>query len=220
MQESGREILNLIGKDVEHLRTKKSDYEIDIDFAPICRIYNSFNLSYKVPNLVDRNISPFMYTPEDKHIILFSGGKVSTALALRLRSMNKDIALFYVKDINHPEVTDRVREIAERLRLPLLETPNSTGSGDMYGIDIAHEAMTYAVNNGISPRIYMGCFESASIQNNKRVDWRYCDEFIGTYAKVVKKYIFGADILRLFPNYTTVEDEYTRNKEFLQYFKS
>lgn len=220
MPENGDKHLEILRQDVVHLNERRCDYPVDCDFMPACRRMNGAFDNYWIPHFVARDISPFYYEPSDSCVLLFSGGKVSTATALRLRSMHKDVTLLHVKTLTPPKDVSRIRKIADDLKLPLLVCEDiDMEDNAFYGMRLAQTALEYAVRNGMSPKIYMGCFDMASILNNKPEDWKYCIEFISTYARVARKYIFGADILRIMPSYQVLDDEFVRNKALLKYFK-
>lgn len=218
MPEIGLNNLKLIEYDIRIL-VKGEIEAVDFDFSQACRCLNREIADYEMPYFVERNIEPVDVSKSNKLLLLFSGGKVSLATALMLRELHKDVTLFHIQ--KNEELSGRVLEMATMLKLPLVMSEN-TIHGDyekyFYGMCIAHQAVTYAIEHGYSPSIYMGCFCMASVLNNYKKDWQYCSEFIGTYNDVVKRYVNGAEIIRLLPGYSVVEDEFIRYKEYLEFF--
>lgn len=220
MQSSGRNNLEILTHDIETLGSMRPKEPVDYDFSQACRWLNREILGYKMPHLVVRDIQPiYCDTVDDVSILLFSGGRVSTATALQLRSMGKNVILLHVE--TDDGTTHRVKQISELLSMPLVllkPTIRRSYLDYFYGMYLANTAVQYAIENGHAPRVYMGCFYMASTFNNDRKDWKYCLEFINAYESVVRKYIYGAEIIRLIPSPSVVEDEFIRHKEYLQFF--
>lgn len=218
MQKNGKENLELLRHDLESLRFGMKDEPIDIDLLSPLRELNATSSSFRMPLYVERNIAPYSYkATTDETILLFSGGRVSTATALRLRDLHKNITLLHIEE--SPELSCRCLEIAQSLKLPLvIQTSDFKLDGVYRGMMLAHEAIEYAVENEISPVVYMGYFYLASTQNNDKKDWKYCNEFMSAYNRAVGKYILGADVVGLLPSYSAVEDEIFRFKEKSKFF--
>lgn len=220
MQSSGDANLKILKSDLDNL-IKRKDEPVDVRFAPLCKkILRNISSDKKrdLPSFEERNIVPYRYDylPDDV-VLLFNGGKVSTAVALKLREMHKNVKLYYVR-VAGTNTTDRIYDIAERLHLPLAICKDTVSYGMFHGMSLAHEGLAYAVKHGFSPKIYMGCFDFASMLNNDYKNWKYCSEFIDTYSHVAKKYIEGAGVVRIMPSYNIVDDMYIRYKEYLQFF--
>lgn len=219
MQSNGRNNLEIVSNDILILCSGRRGEPVDYDFSQACRWIHRELLRYRMPHLVVRDIQPIRYTATDEVLLLFSGGKVSTATALKLRSMGKKVILLHLEE--NPETTDRIKKMSEMLNMPLVILDYKISdkfSNYFYGIHLAHEAITYAVENGYSPKIYMGCFHMASVLNNDYKVWKYCLEFINSYESVIRKYVYGAEILRIIPSYAVAEDEFIRHREFLEFF--
>lgn len=218
MQENGVKNLCTLETDIEEMSKHHSKAIVDADFVGCMRYINAFYSSFRMPQFVEREITPFSYEHDNVNLILFSDGVLSLATALRLREMHKDVILFHIEEEDQ-EVENRCQEISEMLKLPLY-IELSEIKDDLYkGMAMANKALTFAVNNGHSPRIYAGFFEMASVQNNQRRDWKYCREYIGTYEKVAKKYIPEMAILNIIPSYSVAEDELVRYKKFQRFFQ-
>lgn len=219
MQESGQNNVEIVGHDILNLTNGLRAEGVDYDFSQACRYLSRELLGYKMPHLVVRDIVPIRCAESDEVLLLFSGGRVSTATALKLKSMGKKVTLFHLEV--DKETSDRSSEISKMLGLPLVTLDCAlTGkfSHYFYGMYLAHQAIEYAVENGYSPKIYMGCFHMASVLNNDREDWRYCLEFINAYESVIRKYVYGAEIVRIIPSYSVADDEFIRHKEYSKFF--
>lgn len=193
---------------------------IDSGFMPLCRIFNSVFYNYPVPEFEEREITPFKYEHDDTAIVLFSGGKVSLAVALRLRDMHKNVVLIHFTD-SDTDKEAKVERLMEELKLPyiILDKLPYSKSAMMKGILMIQTAMETALREGYSPIVYTGMFDFASIYNNNQRDWKYCNEVINVYTNILKRYIDGAKVLNIMPNYAVAEDEilkHKRIKEFVQ----
>ena len=221
MQSSGDANLEILKSDLDTL-IKRKDNPVDVRFAPLCKkILRNIPSDKKrdLPSFEERKIVPYRcdYSPDDV-VLLFNGGKVSTAVALKLREMRKNVKLYYVR-VAGADTPDRLYDIAERLHLPLAVDKEAVQPGMFNGMSLAHEGLAYAVQHGFSPKIYMGCFDFASMLNNDYRDWKYCSEFIDTYSHIAKQYVEGAGVVKIMPSYSIVDDMYIRYKEYLQFFK-
>ena len=219
MLELGEERLNLLRGDLEALSNGKLDVPVDSDLSSALRHVNARQDKFRMPLFDVRENAPFSYeVKSDEELLLFSGGKTSLATAIRLRSMHKNVNLLHIEE--SPELTARCLEMADKLRLPLLiqQTDFNIGNNVYTGMMLAQEAIELAVQNEISPRVYMGYFYMASVTNNPSKDWKYCNEFIGAYNTAVSKYVRGAQIVGLLPSPSVVDDELMRCKEFNKFF--
>ncbi len=212
MQSSGRNNLEILKSDLANLKNWRTNEEkptVDIGYLDFCRKYNKRYLRYRMPLFEEREIAPFIPVAEtSKSYVLFSGGRTSLALALWLVEMGKDIELLYIKDNNYLQVQDLMEEINIPFNIISVNIPNNEFAG-MY---MAYYAMEYAIENHVNPSIYMGYFEFALMDNNQKKNWRYCKDFIEAYTNVAKKYIVGADVLGVLPNYAVVDDILSKYK--------
>lgn len=218
MQKNGEENLKLLEKDIDNLIQHRKQ-PVDMKLVSALRSFNSDSPTYIMPEFEKREVQPYEYEyDKESELLLFSGGRVSTATALRLRAMHRNITLFHV-NTNSKEDT-RCSELADILKLPLLCVDAGLCIKSHFaGMALAFSAQYYAAYHGFSPKIYMGVFDTASIQNNAPKDWRYCCEFIGAYNTTVRDYIKGAKVVGIMPSYSVVEDELSRSKEIQQYFQ-
>lgn len=219
MLQHGENNLKLLKNDLDIL-SKLTTGIIDSGFMPLCRIFNSVFYNYAVPEFEEREITPFKYEHNDTAIVLFSGGKVSLAVALRLRDMHKNVVLLHFTG-NNAEKEAQIECLMRELKLPYIisdKLPHSK-SVIMKGILMIQVAMETAFKEGYSPVVYTGMFDYASIYNNNQKDWKYCNEVISVYTNILKRYIDGAKVLNIMPNYNVAEDEilkHKRIKEFIQ----
>lgn len=207
MQSSGKNNLEILKNDIDYLknwRTNTTQPVVDVGYLDLCRKFNSRYLGYKMPLFEDRKVKPIPSTPflDNTSYVLFSGGRVSLALALWLLEMGKDIELFYFKDENQSEVI----HLMEELGIPFVAVSAKIPNNEFAGIYMVHYALEYMIEHNMNRSIYMGYFEFALMDNNQKKNWRYCKDFIEAYTNVAKKYVDELEVLGVLPNYAVVDD--------------
>ena len=210
---SGKNNLDILRNDIVNavnIVAGKSLMPIDEEFIELLRKYNARRLTFRMPEFVNRQISPFTYDHNNRATLLFSGGRVSLATALWLKDMDKDIELVYIDNGHKAEV----ETLMARLQLPYSILSSRVYDNDFSAMLMLHDVLEYAISNHHAPVLYIGCFDEAIMDNNKSRDWRYCHEFIDTYNKLVRKYVDGAKVLCLFPDYRVVDDELLKHPEY------
>lgn len=108
-------------------------------------------------------------------IMMFSGGKDSTAAVLHYKEQGYNIYLYHLLGINkqYPDEWKRAKEVADYLELPIyfdeikFEGKNEFPEHPMKNIIIANGALQYGINNNITTKIangnyYMTDLEEAS----------------------------------------------------------
>lgn len=147
-------------------------------------------------------------------ILLYSGGKCSTALALECK--NTGPLLYYVGD-DEDMVKDFCKEIG--LNYSIYNKEFDTDS-PLYLVWIIASAITSAVNWGLPPIIYLGTFEMSSIHNNPVCMWKNCVEVIRAFEDVIKQVIPQFQIKLPLPSYSYVWDILMKNKGYLKYIRT
>ena len=191
--------------------------KIDEGFGEALRIYNESDVNYKMPLCVKRNIQPATYEHDDTTVIAFSGGKLSLACAIRYKDIGKKIVLVHIaepgKDVS------RIQKIADMLDVPLYVEYEHLKNTPFKGMQIAYMTLLHAIGKGYSPRIVYGYFDSASIYDNDMSEWMNCVEYMGTFKKVVQKYVEGFTILNPIPNYSIMWDEILKHRAYIPYIE-
>ena len=94
----------------------------------------------------------------NKLLLLFSGGKDSTAAAIRFKELGYDVILYFLQGINpaYMDEIDRAKAVAEKLELPLvIEYMKVSGSGDFLENPTKNQLiLSFAINYGIEHNIY------------------------------------------------------------------
>ena len=209
MPEIGENNLKYLRNDIGILISGKED-PIDEGFLDLCRKFNARYSHYRMPKFEKREIVPLVYDHTDRTSLLFSGGRVSLATALWLNEMGKDIELVYFMD----DKKDSVIELMKQLDLPFTVICEKIPKNHFSGMWMIFKALENAIESHHAPIIYMGYFEYALMENNKLGNWRYCNDFIQTFAEVAKKYIDGVKVLDVMPNYTVVNDVLLKHPEY------
>lgn len=215
MQSSGENNLKILMSDLDNLsRYHTYPVSVDIGYLDLCRKLNGRYKNYEMPLFEERKIDIYKPTCDvkDKAYVLFSGGKVSLATALWLREMGKDVELLYLTD--DIETRTEVLDLAEKFHLPITTLIRTIPDNEYAGMYMAHYALDYVVSEHNKPSIYMGYFEFALMDHNKKKDWRYCKEFIESYSNVAKKYIKDAEVLGVMPDYAVVNDILLKYKSY------
>ena len=188
---------------------------MDTAFIPLCRILNSISLGYCMPDFVEQVDEPLHYEHDDTKVIVFSGGKVSLACALRYKDIGHKIVLYHVPEAG--EDVSRIKQISVMLDAPLYIADEVLSVTPFSGIILLAYALAYAVSHSYSPKIVFGYFDWASISDNPRKDWAYCREFVLPFRDFGRKCVDGFSILNPIPNYAVMWDELLGHKRYLQY---
>ena len=190
-------------------------------YTPMVLI-NSYISYFIMPSFTEYNYFPFEYK-SDKKLILFSGGKLSTAVASMYKRSEIDATLLYVKDRwadpNHirPNQT-KAENIADILNMDLIVLPlDYSLSNPFHILYIIAEALCYAIDEGYSADLVTGLLYGMSANNNPFNMLAYSREFIDAEKQLFKKVLPGFNISMPIPSYSFAWDELMRRKEVLPY---
>lgn len=162
-------------------------------------IYGNTNYSFR---FVDRNYQPLELPEYDsKNIILcFSGGKDSTAAALKYKEMGYNVHLYHLKNVN--PIFDEykaVEELAKKLKMPLIvDEVTMSGHHDwiehpMKNMIVADCALSYGVRNNITSHIAFGNYIESTLE---------CDEFNWCGGDDIEMwYAYSAIMHNVIPNF-------------------
>ena len=100
----------------------------------------------------------YKFEENNKIMIMFSGGKDSTALAMKYRNLGFDVVLYFLQGINisYRDEIDRAKEVASELGLPLIiDTIKVLGHGEFLENPTKNQLiLSFAINKGLELGIY------------------------------------------------------------------
>lgn len=158
-------------------------------------------------------------------VVAFSGGKDSTATAMKLVSEGKNVYLFYVKGINkaYPDEENHAKEIAAKLGLPIhIENVRQSGKSSFKESPIKNQviasmALDYAVSNGYGTSIAFGDFTTDNMSNSQFFEsWSDTQEMWDAWLCFVKTYVPNVELIIPFETYNDTLDIISENKEVLE----
>lgn len=230
------DLMNILVKDTETLNSyvNKRSYNhikrpaIDIEFQTLSRIFSQYDGEYKAPRFIDRVVPRVRFTRDDVVVLPFSGGKVSLAIAIRYKNMGKKVHLFHVSNsgVSRYGAEDNIVEVQEQAKLldmPLhIETTSYAyfDTSIMKHLLIIGLALRFSVEQGYSPYIVYGTFQTAHLcNNNYKTEGMNCIEIISAYEKVARKFNPYIKLVMPYPAYSMVWDELINHKRFIPYVK-
>lgn len=157
----------------------------------------------------------------NKIVVCFSGGKDSTAAAMKMREEGRDVTLFYVKGINtsYPDEFHYVQRIAERLGFPLhVEAVRQTGKSSFKESPVKNQviasmALDFALKNGCVS-ICFGDFTEDTVNNSQFYEsWSDTQEMWSAWLDLVKTYVPDVELVIPFKNYNETLDIISDNLE-------
>lgn len=150
-------------------------------------------------NFVDYHIDPIKYKTNNSVIVCCSGGKDSTALAIKLKEQGYNIHLYYIKGVNraYPEEEKQIDKIAKYLNVPyyIESRYKFSGKSDFPDNPVKNQliismALNYAYEINSNCNIAFGDFTNDTIQ---RVDfmtsWSDSIEMHNAYIYFIKHFI-------------------------------
>ena len=145
----------------------------DNAFSPLQSLFNYYGDNAYSFKFIDKNYKKLnLPTYDDNNIIiLFSGGKDSTALAVKCKDLGYNVYLYHMTNINksYPDEYKRAKEIASYLDLPIhIERFESTGKLDfpehpMKNMILAINALEWGIKNNIGVQIAAGNYTEGSL---------------------------------------------------------
>lgn len=102
------------------------------------------------------------FEDNNKILLLFSGGKDSTATAIDLREKGYNVTLYFLQGVNlsYSDELERAKVVAKKLNMPMIiDYISVTGKGDFLENPTKNQLiLAYALNYGISHNIYTYCY--------------------------------------------------------------
>ena len=179
-------------------------------FSPILQIFEKQGYRYNVQTRNKPHIRLIQLLESKKCVIVcFSGGKDSTAAALRYREQGYEVVLYHLRGINLTYKDEYLNAVtvAEKLGMPLvLDTIKLTGTQEwvehpMKNMIIANRALQYGVTSKLTTKIAFGNFSTSSLDNDVfEICGGDCVEMWRAYEKVIRT------ILPRFKIYTPLEN--------------
>lgn len=158
-------------------------------------------------------------------IVAFSGGKDSTAAALKMRDDGYNVYLFYVQGINksYPDELDKAREIATSLNMPLhIETVSLRGKTDFHDNPVKNQliasmALDYGVRDSIGTRVCFGDFYRDFASESSFLEaWSDCMEMWQAHSDFVRLYVPKYQIIIPFKNYIETMDIISTRRDIME----
>ena len=150
-------------------------------------------------NFINYKIEPIFYKNNNDVVVCYSGGKDSTALAIKLKESGYNVHLYYVKGANksYPDEEKQIANVAKFLNVPYyIETRYKfTGKSDFPDNPIKNQllismALNYAYEINSNCNIAFGDFSNDTIS---RVDfmtsWSDSVEMHNAYIQFIKNFI-------------------------------
>lgn len=148
----------------------------DVGFFYIVNIFNAYGHTDYQFEWVDKSYEWLdlpKYNPKNI-IVLFSGGKDSTAAALHYKKKGYNVYLYHVKGINksYPDEWKQAQKIADYLDMPLyIDEYTMKGKLDipdhpMKNMIIANGALHYGIRENIGIKIAPGNYYTSSLEDN------------------------------------------------------
>lgn len=205
-------LLNQLFRWYKFMENEVDDYSLHESYKPLNDVIRRGYI-YEYMPFEKKDIKPIDYKIElpQKPILLYSGGKCSTALALEYK--NRNPMLFYVGKDN-----EWIKEFSAELTLDYRVNDIELNHGNpLYLLYIIGLAILYAVEYHYSPIIYVGTFEMSSIHNNPISMWSNCVELIVSFEEVLHQVLPDLQIMLPMPSYSYVWDILMQNKGYLKY---
>jgi len=152
----------------------------------------------------------FVYPRTNNVVVCFSGGKDSTALAMLLKNMGKNVFLYHVRGINksYPDEVNRAVRVASLLELPLYIDEVKLIGGSIYKENplknqvIATLALNYSISQHLDVSIAFGDFtEDTAERSVFDRNWSDCVEMWNAYREVISKIVPNFELHIPFKNY-------------------
>lgn len=199
---------------------------IDEKFRPICMLINGNIKEFVMPEFNKCHSVAHIYSRGEREILLFSGGKVSLAMALHMKRIGKSPILYYVDNRHSRYVKqsrkkqDMVRDIADKLGMDLVIQPSELDLNNPMSIPrILDMGVEYAIDNGCNYDIHMGVFEGTSVVDNEFNFYGYTHEFLHIIEQIFNESLPDFHIRNALPSYSIAWDELLRfdNREYIPY---
>ena len=158
-------------------------------------------------------------------VVAFSGGKDSTATALKMRDIGKNVYLFYVKGINkaYPDEMEHAIELANKLGMPIhIESVKQTGytsfkESPIKNQLIASMALDYAIENNIGCSVAFGDFTTDNVNNSQFMEsWSDTQEMWSAWVDFVRTYVPNIELIIPFKTYNETLDVISDNPQILE----
>lgn len=203
----------------ESIYTQTFDESLSYPF----HIINSHIANLILPTFVSRETIPFEYIDNGKQILLFSGGKISTAIASMYKRKEENVLLWYFDngyaDPNKIKPNrDNAIKIAKLLGMDIVISKSYYHTSvPLFMMKLIAEALEFILEERMSPKIITGLFYGASVNNNPFELLGYSREFIASEIDFFRKFIPEFDVSMPIPSYSIAWDELMRRREVLPY---
>ena len=166
--------------------------------------------------------------PNNKIMLLFSGGKDSTAMAMKFKEQGYDVYLYFLQGINlsYLDELERAKDVANKLNLPLIvDYIKVSGKGDFLENPTKNQLiLTFAINRGIEHGIYKysyGGFKEDTIEQSA-FDRNFSDsiELFQWYSEGIKEIFKDFEVITPFNNEVETLIKMGNHKEYWNLYQS
>lgn len=158
-------------------------------------------------------------------VVCFSGGKDSTAAAIKMKEVGLNVHLFYVQGINksYPDEMEKAKAIANYLHMPLhIETISLKGKTDFHDNPVKNQliasmALDYGITNGIGTKVCFGDFYTDVAKESSFLEaWSDCIEMWNAHRDFVRLYVPQYEIIIPFKNYIETMDIISKDSVIME----
>lgn len=164
----------------------------------------------------------------NKIMLLFSGGKDSTAMAMKFKELGYDVTLYFLQGVNlsYLDELERAKVVAEKLELPMIvDYVRVTGKGEFLENPTKNQLiLAFAINRGIDLGIYRysyGGFKEDIIEQ-AAFDRNFSDsiELFNWFSEGVKEVIPNLEIITPFENEVETLIKIGKHKDLWNLYQS
>lgn len=178
---------------------------VNVCLQPIARLFERYSdlqpeLEYNELPVV----KPKIPRSRKKVLLAFSGGKDSTATAIKLREEGYQVTLYHLRGINqtYKDEYKNAEKVAVALNMPLVvESCKLSGSHEwvehpMKNMVIAVSMLQYGISSGLTKKIAFGNFSTSTLQQDPfEVCGGDCKEAWQAFLQAVRPMIPGLEII-------------------------
>ena len=235
--------LNSLFKEFEKLYTYTSDIEhattllpssYSLCFKPLIDLFNkhsksSYNVNYKRTEYKHIVPKKSKLTNNGRIILCYSGGKDSTATAIRLKNEGWDIILYHLRGINqtYKDEYKTAEKVAELLNIPIIiENISLKGKHDwtehpMKNMIVANHAIQWGIDNDFTTNICFGNFTTSSLYSDSfEICGGDCREMWEVYEGIIQQIIPKFHMHFVLSSFQDTVDIIRQNKELLPFVQS
>jgi len=177
---------------------------------PLVNVIEKGSKSLVFSRYADKYYQALNVPKSNNVLVCFSGGKDSTAVAIKLRAEGKNVSLYFLKGINKSYGDEylRAENVAKLLGLPLFVEEVKLVGKSRYKENpvknqiIATFALNYAIKNNLGCAVAFGDFKEDTIADAVfDRNWSDTQEMWKAYEEVIKAVVPNFEVFTPFNNY-------------------